>query len=91
LEALNLKEKLRKVVHQAQFNGFEFRSWFEVHIDKVWPGAEEALDLLAGGERYYALLSSHEFAQSFWRSGAQMSFLVPSITYSRVTARGEVI
>jgi hypothetical protein len=88
---MHRKEKLRQLLNQAQSNGFEFRSWYQFHVRPDWPGVESALDQLSVEGRYYTLLFSHAFAQCFWRSGAQMSFLVPSVTYPRVTARGEVM
>jgi hypothetical protein len=88
---MNQKEMLRLLLNQAQFNGFEFRRWFLAHVQPVWPGAEQALALLAGEGRHYTLLFSHDFARCFWRTGAQMRFLVPSVTYPRVNSQGEVI
>ena len=88
---MNRNEMLGLLLNQAQFNGFEFRRWFQTHIRPVWPGAEQALILLASEGRYYSLLFSHEFAQCFWRTGARISFSVPSITYPRVNSRGEII
>ncbi len=88
---MHRREKLRQLLNQAQFNGFEFRSWYQLHIRPEWPGAESALDQLSVEGRHYTLLFSHDFAQCFWRSGAQMSFMVPAVTYPRVTARGEVM
>ena len=88
---MNRIELLRPLLNQAQFNGFEFRKWYQANIHSRWPGAEEALGLLAVEGRYYTLLFSHDFAKSFWRSGAQMSFSVPSVTYSRVNTHGDVI
>lgn len=88
---MDRKEKLRRLMNQALFNGFEFRQWYQSHVQPVWPGAEEALTLLAGEGRYYTLLFSHEFARSFWRTGSQISFSVPGTSYSRVNGRGEVI
>jgi len=85
------KELLRLVLSQAQFNGFEFRTWFQTQVQPIWPGAEQALSVLATESRYYALLFSHEFARCYWRSGARISFLVPSITYPRINRRGEVV
>jgi hypothetical protein len=84
-------ETLRLLLNQAQFNGFEFRRWFQSHVYPAWPGSEQALALLAGEGRYYTLLFSHEFARSFWRTGAEMAFLVPATSYTRVNTRGEVI
>jgi hypothetical protein len=88
---MNRKEMLRPLLNQAQFNGFEFRRWFQRHVNPLWPGAEQALAALGAEGHYYALLFSHEFARSFWRTGAQMSFAVPSMTYTRVNTRGDVI
>lgn len=88
---MNRKELLRLLLNQAQFNGFEFRIWFQSHVLPIWPGAEQALTLLAGEGRHYTLLFSHDFARCFWRTGAHMSFLVPSITYPRVNAQGDVV
>lgn len=85
------KELLRLLLSQAQFNGFEFRSWFQVHVHPTWPGTEQALNMLSTESRYYALLFSHDFARSYWRTGARISFVVPSTTYPRVNRRGEVI
>ena len=88
---MNRKEMLRLLLNQAQFNGFEFRHWYLAHLHPSWPGAKQALALLAGEGRHYTLLFSHEFARCFWRTGAHMSFMIPSITYPRVTSRGDVV
>jgi hypothetical protein len=88
---MNRKEMLRMLVNQAQFNGFEFRRWFQSHLNQEWPGTEPALTLLAGEGRYFALLFSHEFARCFWRTGSYMSFMMPATTYPRVNSRGEVV
>jgi len=88
---MNRKEMLRLLLNQAQFNGFEFRRWFLSHVQPSWLGAEQALTLLAGEGRHYTLIFSHEFARSFWRTGAQISFMVPSITYPRVNSQGGVV
>ena len=88
---MNRKEILRLLLNQAQFNGFEFRRWFQSHVRPGWDGAEQALTLLASEGRYFTLIFSHEFARCFWRTGAHMSFMVPSITYPRVNSYGEVI
>jgi hypothetical protein len=89
--AMNRKELLRLLLNQAQFNGFEFRRWYQAHIRPIWPGAEDALTLLAAEGRHFTLIFSHEFASCFWRTGAHMSFMVPSATYSRVNGQGEVV
>ena len=88
---MNRKELLRLLLNQAQFNGFEFRRWFQSHVRPIWPGNEDALALLSTEGRHYTLLFSHDFACCFWRSGAHMSFMVPSITYPRVTPGGDVV
>ena len=88
---MSRRDLLRKLLNQAQFNGFEFRNWYLSHVRPEWPGAEQALDQLSVEDRHYTLLFSHQFAQSFWRTGAQMSFMVPAITYPRVTAQGEIV
>jgi len=85
------KEILRLLLNQAQFNGFEFRRWFQAEVHPLWPGAEQALSLLAGEGRHYTLLFSHDFARCFWREGAYMSFTIPSATYPRINAYGEVV
>jgi hypothetical protein len=88
---MNRKEVLQQLVNQAQFNGFEFRRWFQSHVKQSWPGADQALTMLLAEGRFYSLLFSHDFASSFWRTGAEMSFEVPSTSYQRVNTRGEVI
>ena len=88
---MNRKELLRLLLNQAQFNGFEFRRWFQSQIRPLWPGAEEALTLLASEGRHCTLIFSQEFARCFWRTGAHMSFMVPSVTYPRVNAQGDVV
>jgi len=88
---MNRKEMLRLALNQAQFNGFEFRNWFQAHVLPEWPGSERALELLSDEGRHFALLFSHDFARSFWKTGAQMSFMVPGVTYHRVTSQGQVV
>jgi hypothetical protein len=88
---MDRKEMLRRLMNQALFNGFEFRQWFQSHVQPTWPGTEQALTLLASEGRHYTLLFSHDFARSFWRSGSHISFSVPATSYQRVNSRGEVI
>jgi hypothetical protein len=88
---MNRKDILHLLLNQAQFNGFEFRRWFQSHVQPAWPGADPAITLLAAEGRHYALLFSHEFARCFWQSGAHMSFMVPAVTYPRINGRGEVV
>jgi len=84
------KDALLTLINQAHANGFEFRRWFQANISPEWPGAEEAVELLTTEGRFYSLVFSHDFARAFWKKGAQMSFIVPSVTYSRMNSRGEV-
>ena len=88
---MNRKEMMRLLLIQAQSNGFDLRRWFLSNVRSSWPGFDEALSLLSAEGRHFTLLFSHEFAQCFWCTGAQISFSVPSITYPRVNAQGEVI
>jgi hypothetical protein len=85
------KETLTLLIRQAQAKGFPFRRWFEAKIDPDWNSFETAVDTLHRGHRYYALLFCHEFAQAFWKTGAQISFIVPASTYMRHDASGKII
>jgi len=84
-------ETLLILISQAHTNGFEFRRWYQANIHPEWPGAEEAVALLTAEGRYFALIFSHDFARAFWKKGAQMNFVVPSATYSRMNGKGEVV
>jgi len=85
----------RNLIHllvlQARTNGFEFRKWFQSKIDRLWTSPEAAIATLASGNRYYALLFSHEFAQAFWKQGTQMQFVVPTQHFTRLNARGQIV
>ena len=83
-------ELLRLLLAQARENGFNLRRWYTTRLQIPWQSAGHALDMLAAERRYYALLFSHEFAQCFWKSGAPMTFLVPSQTFVRTKADGSV-
>jgi hypothetical protein len=85
------QEALLLLIGQALANGFEFRRWFQANISQEWPGVDGATEILTTEGRLYALLFSHEFARAFWKKGAQMNFLVPSATYSRMNGKGEVV
>ncbi len=82
---------LHLLVGQAHANGFELDRWYRNNIAADWPGTDEAISFLASGSRYFALVFSHEFAQAFWQPGAQMNFIVPAATYSRLNVRGQVV
>lgn len=83
-------ETLNSLVHQAQANGFDLRSWYETNISPEWPGLDEVICRLAAENHFYALIFSHDFAQALWRQGAPMNFVVPALTYSRMNGRGEL-
>lgn len=84
-------EVLQILILQAKANGFEFRRWYRKHLETIWVDFETATATLSRGKRYYALLFSHEFARSFWKPGAQISFIVPGSTYTRRNKTGELI
>ena len=85
------KEFLHLLVLQARANGFELRKWFQSKIERQWTSPEAAIVTLASGNRYYALLFSHEFAQAFWKQGTQMQFVVPTQHFTRLNARGQMV
>ena len=82
---------LRILLSHAKKNGFEFRKWFVNHIQPTWPGADKALAILCEGSRFYALIFSHSFARNFWKQGAQISFIVPSVSYTRRNPAGKIV
>jgi hypothetical protein len=77
-------ELLRIVVRQARANGFAFRKWFQTAIDPSWTSFDDAVEVLAQ-------LFAHEFARAFWKQGSQISFLVPSATYTRRDKEGKIV
>ncbi len=84
-------EVIRQIVLQARSNGFDFRSWYRAFVAPEWPGFEPAVEHLCRGRNCYALLFSHEFAQTFWKAGLQMSFMVPAVSYPQRRKDGQVI
>jgi hypothetical protein len=83
-------ELLRLLIGQAKANGFEFRKWYTRRLGLPWETSAQALATLAAERRYYALLFSHEFACSFWKSGEKITFLMPAQTFQRRKADGSV-
>ena len=79
---------LQLVVARARSNGFEFRRWYSARLGLPWISAEAALTLLDAQRRYYALIFSHEFAQTFWKPGQDITFDVPPQTFTRVMPDG---
>lgn len=76
-------ELLQLAVARARFNGFEFRRWYTKRLALPWISADAALTLLDSQRRYYALLFSHEFASSFWKTGTDITFEVPAQSFER--------
>ena len=85
------KETLLMLLSQAHANGFEFRRWYATNFSGDRFNTEEAISLLATDAWFYALIFSHDFARAFWKKGAQMNFIVPAATYSRMNGKGEVV
>lgn len=83
-------ELLRLLVAQARSNGFEFRKWYTGKLGLPWAGAAKAVDLLSSEKRYYSLIFSHEFAQTFWKPGEDMVFQVPTQSFQRRMADGTI-
>jgi len=83
-------ELLQLLIGQARTNGFEFRRWYTNRLGVEWTDSQAAIATLAAERRYYALLFSHEFAQSFWKAGEKMTFLVPSGTFQRTRRDGSI-
>lgn len=79
---------LELLLGHARSNGFLFRRWYAIHIRLTWNTASEAIARLCEERRYYALLFSHEFAQSFWKAGAPMTFQVDTQTFPRSSKDG---
>jgi hypothetical protein len=85
------QELLRVVIRQARVNGFQFRKWFQSVIDPSWDSFDDAVETLAQGRRYYALLFAHDFARTFWKQGSQISFVVPAASYTRRDKDGRIV
>ncbi len=81
---------LHLVVGRARANGFEFRRWYTARMGLPWISGDAALALLDAQRRYYALIFSHEFARTFWKPGAEITFDVPSQTFQRSMPDGSV-
>ncbi len=84
-------ELLELLLGQARTNGFEFRKWYTSRLGLTWHSSRQAIDTLAAERRYYALLFSHEFAQSFWKAGEKITFLVPRSTFQRTRPDGSIL
>ncbi|HEX3940713.1 MAG TPA: hypothetical protein VHX11_04435 [Acidobacteriaceae bacterium] len=85
------QDLLRIIIRQARTNGFEFRKWFQQRLEQPWINFDSAVNLLAEGRCYYTLLFSHDFVRCFWKQGAQISFVVPSGSYTRRDKEGRIV
>jgi hypothetical protein len=83
-------ELLKIVIGRARANGFELRRWYTTRLALPWTSADDAIATLEEQRRYYALLFSHDFAQAFWKSGADITFQVPAQTFARRMPDGTV-
>jgi hypothetical protein len=83
-------ELLHLLVGQARANGFEFRKWYIARLGLPWHTTQQAIETLCAERRYYALIFSHEFASSFWKAGARITFQVPMQTFTRRKADGTI-
>jgi hypothetical protein len=86
-----IQDFLQLVVHQATSNGFDFPRWYESWLGCPWTTEAEAFDRLAQNRGYYALIFSHDFAQSFWKQGSRITFMVPSSSYTRRDKDGTLV
>lgn len=84
------QELLTLAIGRARANGFEFRRWYTTRLGLPWISSEAAITLLDSQRRYYALIFSHEFAQSFWKPGSEITFDVPARTFERTMPDGSV-
>ncbi|MBS1815973.1 MAG: hypothetical protein JSS87_13955 [Acidobacteria bacterium] len=85
------QDLLKLLIAHARTNGFKFKPWFVQHSGRPWVTAEDAVTWLGVGRRSYMLLFSPEFAQSFWKSGEQITFAVPQQEFQRVLPNGKVL
>ncbi|CAN5689764.1 hypothetical protein BH10ACI4_BH10ACI4_38210 [soil metagenome] len=83
-------ELLQLLIGQARSNGFEFRKWYVSNLKLPWESASKAVEMLAEQRRYYALLFSHDFAESFWKAGQRITFQIPNQTFQRVRPDGSI-
>jgi hypothetical protein len=83
-------ELLKIVIGQARANGFELRRWYTSRLALPWTTTAEAIAALEQHRRYYALLFSHDFAQAFWKPGADITFQVPAQTFQRSRPDGTI-
>jgi hypothetical protein len=81
---------LKLIIGRARANGFEFRRWYTARLALPWTSADDAFVTLEQHRLYYALLFSTDFAQAFWKPGAEMTFQVPAQTFPRRMPDGTI-
>ena len=59
-------------------------------LGQAWAGLDESVHVLSNERRYYALLFSHDFAQSFWKAGSEMMLQMPQQSFQRKMADGSI-
>ena len=83
-------ELLQLVLAQARSNGFHFRRWYVSWLGMPWEGSRQATEILSENRRYYSLLFSRNFAESFWKSGGEMTVQVPTSSFQRKLSDGTI-
>ncbi len=83
-------ELLQLLLAQARSNGFHFRRWYVGWLGVPWEGVQKAVDVLSHERRYYALLFSRDFAESFWKSGSEMTLQMPARSFQRRLSNGTI-
>ena len=61
-----------------------------VGLGLPWDGFQNATEILSESRRYYALLFSRDFAESFWKSGSEMTLQMPAQTFQRRFSNGTI-
>lgn len=89
-QAMTRFDLLQLLLGQARSNGFQYRRWYVSWLGLPWEGSHHATEFLCEGRRYYALLFSREFAESFWKGGQQMTLKVAPQSFQRRMANGTI-
>jgi hypothetical protein len=83
-------ELLHLLIAQSRTNGFDFRKWYVSKLGLPWQNTTQSVETLCAERRYYSLLFAHEFASNFWKSGQEMTFQVPTQTFTRSKPDGTI-
>ena len=87
---LTRTELLHLVVAQARSQGFNLKRWYVERLGREWTETKAAVEALGAERRYYALLFSHEFAQSFWKAGSEMTLQMEARSFQRRMKDGSI-